>query len=199
MSIEAWIAIGIAVVLIIYAIVIYNTLNSYREQYKNGYSQIDVQLKRRHDLIPNLVNTAKAYMKHEAETLTAVTEARAKALQAADAARTNPGDPKAMAALGSAEGELMATLGNARVAFEAYPDLKADANMRQLSEELTTTENRVAYARQGYNDLVQKFNEYRKSFPAIVLAGLFGFREDAGFMEYDDIAEARQAPVVAFD
>jgi LemA protein len=186
----------IVVVLVFWVISIYNGLVRARNAYKNGFAQIDVQLTRRHDLIPNLVETAKGYMRHERETLEAVTAARTSAVTAQAAATANPGDPGAMGQLGGAENILTQTLGRLFALAEAYPDLKANQNMMQLSEELTSTENKVAFARQAYNDAVMSFNNRREVFPASVIAGMFGFSAAALFET--EGPEQRQAPQVRF-
>ena len=169
-----------------------------RNRVKNAFAQIEVQLKRRYDLIPNLVETAKGYLSHERETLEAVTEARNAASQLLDAAAKTPGAAGAMRDLAGAEGALGSALGRLNVVMEAYPDLKASANMMQLSEELTTTENKVAFARQSFNDQVMEYNTYRQSFPPIVFAGAFGHREDASLLEFEDSAAIQDAPKVTF-
>jgi LemA protein len=164
----------VIVVLVVFAAIsIYNGLVTKRNAYKNGYSQIDVQLKRRYDLIPNLVETAKGYLKHERETLEAVVAARNTAATAARAAAGNPGDPAAMSGLASAEGALGGVLTRFMAVAEAYPDLKANTNMMALQEELTSTENRIAFARQAYNDAVMTYNNARETFPGMLLAGGF--------------------------
>jgi len=155
------------------AISIYNGLVTKRNGYRNAFAQIDVQLKRRHDLIPNLVETAKAYLKHERETLEAVVAARNAASTAAKVAAANPGDPQAMQGLSSAEGVLSGTLSRLLAVAEAYPDLKANQTMSQLMEELSSTENRIAFARQAYNDAVMTYNNARETFPGVLLAGGF--------------------------
>ncbi len=175
---------------------VYNGLVKLRNLYKNSFSQIDVQLKRRHDLIPNLVETAKAYMAHESGTLEAVIAARNVASGARQAAAANPGDPAALAQLGKAEAGLGGVLGRLFAVAEAYPDLKANQNMMQLSEELTSTENKVAFARQAYNDSVLAYNNKREVFPNNIVAGMFGFSEAALF-EIEVEAE-REAPKVQF-
>lgn len=154
---------------------IYNSLVSKRNRYKNAFSQIDVQLKRRYDLIPNLVETAKAYLKHERETLEAVIAARNAAFTAASRAAVSPGDLQAMKGLASAETQLTATMGKFMAVMESYPDLKANTNMIKLAEELTSTENRVAFARQAYNDSVTDYNTSREQFPAVIFSGSLGF------------------------
>ena len=164
---------GLVVVLGLWAISIYNGLVTKRNAYKNAFSQIDVQLKRRHDLIPNLVETAKAYLKHERETLEAVVAARNAAATAARTAAAKPGDPGAMAGLSSAEGVLTGALSRFLAVAEAYPDLKANQTMSQLMEELTSTENRIAFARQAFNDAVMSYNNARETFPGALLAGSF--------------------------
>ncbi len=164
---------AIVLVLVVGAISIYNGLVTKRNAYKNAFSQIDVQLKRRYDLIPNLVETAKGYLKHERETLERVIAARNTALTAARTAAASPGDPSAMAGLSSAEGALSGVLTRFMALAEAYPDLKANQNMMQLTEELTSTENRIAFARQAYNDAVMTYNNARETFPGLLLAGGF--------------------------
>ncbi len=175
----------------------YNGLVGKRNRYKNAYAQIDVQLKRRYDLIPNLVETVKGYMKHEKDTLEAVIKARNLAYNAAQGAAQSPGDPNAMKSLASAEGALSAGLGRLMALSEAYPDLKANTNMRDLSEQLTSTENKVAFARQAYNDSVTDYNVAREVFPAVMLAGMFGFTS-AGLLEVIESQSERQAPKVSF-
>ncbi|HEY3008062.1 MAG TPA: LemA family protein [Micromonosporaceae bacterium] len=192
---------GICLLLVVLALIawvvsIYNGLVRARNAYKNAFAQIDVQLTRRHDLIPNLVETAKAYIRHERETLEAVTAARAAAVNAQANASGNPGDPGAMQGLGGAENMLTQALGRLFAVAEAYPDLKANQNMMQLSEELTSTENRVAFARQGYNDSVMTYNNRRETFPASIFAGMFGFGP-AALLEIDDPG-TREAPRVSF-
>lgn len=188
--------IALAVVFVLWAVAIYNGLVTARNAYKNAFAQIDVQLTRRYDLIPNLVETAKAYMAHERDTLEAVTRARAAAVGGLAAAKANPGDPAAMAQLAGAEQGLSGALGRLMVVSEQYPDLKANQNMMQLSEELTSTENRVAFARQAYNDSVMSYNNKREVFPSSVLAGMFNFLA-AALLEITEPAK-REAPKVAF-
>ncbi len=192
-----WIVLGVIVLLIIIVIGIYNGLVTRRNQYKNAYAQIDVQLKRRYDLIPNLVETAKGYIKHERETLEAVVKARNQAVTAAQAAAAKPGDPAAMGGLSQAEGMLTGALGRLMVVVEQYPDLKANQNMMQLMEELTSTENRVAFSRQAFNDAVMSYNISREKFPSNIIAGMFGFSE-AKLLESTESEQERKAPKVQF-
>ncbi len=181
-----------------WAVAIYNQLVALKNRYKNAFAQIEVQLKRRYDLIPNLVETAKGYISHERETLEAVTAARdAAASVLADAAR-DPGNADAIRNLATQEGVLASALGRLNVTVEAYPDLKANENMMQLSEELTSTENKVAFARQAFNDQVMAYNTYRQSFPNVVLAGPFGHGTDAELLEFADSAAIQEAPSVSF-
>jgi LemA protein len=182
--------------LLIFFIGQYNALVVLRNRFKNAFSQIDVQLKRRYDLIPNLVETAKAYMEHESKTLEAVTQARNLAQTAGGRAATNPGDPSAMRELAGAEAGLTGALGRLLAVAENYPDLKANQNMMQLTEELTSTENKVAFARQAYNDSVMAYNTKREVFPTNIVAGIFNFAA-AELFQVDNAAE-RQAPKVSF-
>jgi LemA protein len=192
-----WIFLGIIVALAVWAITIYNGLVQLRNRFKNAFAQIDVQLKRRYDLIPNLVETAKGYIKHERETLEAVTKARNVALAAAQAAAANPGNPAAMQSLGQAEGALTGVLGRLLAVSESYPDLKANQNMLALQEELSSTENKVAFARQAFNDAVMEYNTKRESFPDNIFAGAFGFTP-AELLAATESAEERKAPKVSF-
>ncbi len=184
-------------VLVVIAVGMYNGLIRMREQVRNSWSQIDVQLKRRYDLIPNLVEAAKGYLSHERQTLEAVIAARGAAVNAAQRAAAAPGEPSAMAGLAQAEGALGGALGRLLAVFESYPDLKANQNVLQVQEELTSTENRVAFARQGYNDAVMAYNTRRESFPENIVAGLFAFKE-AMLLEATESKEERQAPKVKF-
>ena len=177
---------------------IYNKLVALKNRYENGFAQIEVQLKRRYDLIPNLVETAKGYLKHERETLESVIQARNQALAGLQAAAAAPGSADAMKELASAEGMLGSALGRLNVVVEAYPDLKANQNMMQLTEELTSTENKVAFSRQGYNDQVMEYNTYRQSFPPVVFAGMFGHPTDAELLEFEDSEQIQAAPQVSF-
>jgi LemA protein len=197
MHVGLWIFIAIIVGGVVWAISIYNGLVTQRNRYKNAYAQIDVQLKRRYDLIPNLVETAKGYIKHERETLEAVTRARNVALAAAQGAAANPGNPEVMHQLSQAEGALTGVLGRLLAVSESYPDLKANQNMLALQEELTSTENKVAFARQGYNDSVMEYNTGRESFPNNIFANLFSFGP-AELLQATESAEERKAPQVKF-
>lgn len=190
--------VGLAVIAALWGVGIYNGLVTARNAFKNAFAQIDVQLQRRFDLIPNLVETAKGYMSHERETLEAVIAARSAAQSGLSAAKANPGDPAAMAGLAAAQGQLNAGLGRLLAVAEAYPDLKANQNMMQLTEELTTTENKVAFARQAYNDSVMAFNNKREVFPSSVLAGMFNFGPAALLDIPADKPEMREAPRVQF-
>jgi LemA protein len=197
MGIGGWIVVAVIVVVALWAVGIYNGLVALRNRFKNAFAQIDVQLKRRYDLIPNLVEIAKGYMKHERETLEAVIKARNSAQSAAQAAAANPGSPGAMQQLGAAEGALSGVLGRLFALAEAYPDLKANQNMLSLQEELTSTENKVAFARQAFNDSVMAYNTKRESFPDVVFAGMFGFGP-AELLQATESAEERKAPAVRF-
>ena len=188
---------GIILLAIIIVAAIYNSMVTLRNRYKNSFSQIDVQLKRRYDLIPNLVETAKGYMKHERQTLEAVINARNSALSASQKASGNPGDPSAMKDLASAETLLTGTLGRLFALAENYPNLKANENMLQLQEELTSTENRVAFARQAFNDAVTAYNIACEKFPNTIIAGMFNFSL-AQLLESTEAPEERKAPKVSF-
>jgi LemA protein len=187
---------GLLVVFVLFLVGIYNNLVTLRNRFKNAFSQIDVQLKRRYDLIPNLVETAKAYMKHERETLEAVIQARNQAVTAEGRAAANPADAGAMKGLMGAEAALTGAVGRLFALMESYPDLKANQNMAQLTEELTSTENRVAFARQAYNDAVTEYNTSREKFPNVIIANSMGFTA-APLFEVET-KEERQAPKVSF-
>lgn len=191
-----FVLIVLAVLVGLFVMGAYNGLVALRNRYKNAFAQIDVQLKRRYDLIPNLVETAKAYLKHERETLEAVITARNAAQSAGSRAAANPGDPEAMRALAGAEGGLSGALGRLFALSEAYPDLKANQNMAQLTEELTSTENKISFARQAYNDAVMAYNTKRESFPANLVAGTFHFGA-AELFQIENPAE-KEAPKVSF-
>ena len=186
----------IVVIVVAFVAANYNRLVTMRNRYKNSYAQIDVQLKRRYDLIPNLVETAKGYMKHESGTLEAVTQARNIAYTASKNAATNPGDADAMKSLVSAESGLGGALSRLMVVSEQYPDLKANQNMMQLTEELTSTENKISFARQAYNDSVMTYNTDREVFPSNLIAGMFNFLPAELFVI--DKPEEKQAPKVSF-
>ncbi len=190
------ILVGIIVVLGLWVTGIYNSLVTLRNRFKNAFAQIDVQLKRRYDLIPNLVEIAKGYLKHEHETLEAVIKARNIAASAALAAAANPADANAMRNLAGAESGLTGALSRLMVVSEAYPELKANQNMLQLTEELTSTENKISFARQAYNDSVMGYNTTRETFPNVIFAGMFGFLP-AELFKIDDPTE-RNAPKVQF-
>jgi len=186
----------VAVFLVVFGVGVYNRLVTLRNRFQNAYAQIDVQLKRRYDLIPNLVETAKGYLSHERETLEAVIAARNQAASANEKAASNPGNPEAMKGIMGAESALTGAMGRLFAVMEAYPDLKANQNMSQLSEELTSTENKVAFARQAYNDAVMVYNTNRETFPNNVIANMFNFNP-AELFEIEDDSE-RDAPQVSF-
>lgn len=191
------ILLAVVAVVVILAVSLYNKLVSLRNRFKNAFAQIDVQLRRRYDLIPNLVETAKGYLRHERETLEGVIAARNTAQTANAAAAKNPGDPQAMQQLAQAEGALTGVLGRLFALAEAYPDLKSNTTMNQLMEELRSTENRVAFARQAYNDSVTQYNTARESFPAVIFAGPMGFGA-AELFEVESFEE-RDVPQISFE
>jgi len=190
------IAVVVLILLVAYPISVYNKLVSLRNRFKNAFSQIDVQLKRRYDLIPNLVNVAKQYMAHEKETLEAVIQARNQAMSTEKEVSQDPGDPESMQKLMGAEQSLTGAMGRLFALSENYPDLKANQNMMQLTEELTSTENKIAFARQSFNDSVMTYNTNREKFPNNIIANAFGFKE-ARLFEID-VADEREAPNVEF-
>jgi LemA protein len=198
MSASTIIVLIILAVVIFWVVGIFNKLVTLKNRYKNAFSQIEVQLKRRYDLIPNLVETAKGYIQHERETLEAVINARNQAMSGLEKASANPGNPAATLDLNHAEGMLSGALGKLNVVVEAYPDLKANQNMMQLSEELTSTENKVAFSRQAFNDAVTEYNTYKQTFPPVIFAGTFGHSENASLLEFADSEAMQEAPKVSF-
>src|SRR3954447_21006651 len=197
MGIAAIVVLAVILAVVFWLVAIYNGLVELRNRFKNAFSQIDVQLKRRNDLIPNLVESVKGYMQHERGTLDAVIKARGSAVSAAQAAAASPGDPAAMQTLGRAEGVLGGALGRLIAVFEQYPDLKANQNVLGLQEELSSTENKEAFARQAYNDSVMEYNTRRESFPDSFFAGMFGFAP-AELLQATESADERKAPQVSF-
>ena len=194
-TIISWV---VLIFVLFYIVRIYNLLVAYKNQYENAFAQIEVQLKRRYDLIPNLVEATKAYLTHEKETLEAVISARNTALAGLKEASKNPGNAAALSKIAAGEGMLKSALGALNVAVEAYPELKANQNIADLTEELTSTENRVSYSRQAFNDSVMQYNVFRQSFPNNFFAPTFGHRTDAALLEFEDSKEIQQAPKVSF-
>ena len=197
MDIGGWILLGVLAAAVVFAIAVYNRLVLLKNRFKNAFAQIDVQLKRRYDLIPNLLESVKGYMQHERGTLEEVIRARGAAVSAEGRAAAAPGDPAAMQALAQAEGVLGGALGRLLAVFEAYPDLKANQSVAALQEELSSTENKIAFARQAYNDSVMQYNTQRETFPDNLFAGVFGFTA-AELLQATESAEERKAPKVSF-
>ena len=197
MLITSLIIVGVLIILVMIVVGIYNKLVTLKNRFENAFSQIEVQLQRRYDLIPNLIETVKGYMAHEKETLEAVIQARNQAQSSLQAASQNPGDASAIAGLAGAEGLLGGALGRIFALSESYPDLKANQNMANLQEELSSTENKVAFSRQAFNDAVTSYNTYKQTFPPVVFAGMFGHGQDAALLEFES-EKIKEAPKVQF-
>lgn len=191
------IIVGVLIVLIMIIVGIYNKLVTLKNRFENAFSQIEVQLQRRYDLIPNLIETVKGYMAHEKETLEAVIQARNQAQSSLQTASQNPGDAAAIAGLAGAEGVLGGALGRIFALSESYPDLKANQNMANLQEELSSTENKVAFSRQSFNDSVTEYNTYKQTFPPVIFAGMFGHGQDGTLLEFES-KKIKEAPKVQF-
>jgi len=189
---------AVLAMLVVYVISIFNRLVTLKNRFLNAFSQIDVQLKRRYDLIPNLIETAKGYMAHERETLEAVINARNQAMSGLQALGADPANAAALSGLASAETSLAGAMAKFNIVVEAYPELKANENMMQLSEEITVTENKVSFARQAFNDAVTAYNDYKQSFPPVFFAPTFGHAKDATLLEFEDREAIQKAPKVSF-
>ena len=197
MLITTLVIVGVLIVLVLIVVGIYNKLVTLKNRFENAFSQIEVQLQRRYDLIPNLIETVKGYMAHEKETLEAVIQARNQAQSSLQAASQNPGDASAIAGLAGAEGMLGGALGRIFALSESYPDLKANQNMANLQEELSSTENKVAFSRQAFNDSVTAYNTYKQTFPPVFFAGMFGHGQDGTLLEFES-KKIKEAPKVQF-
>ena len=197
MLITTLVIVGVSIVLVMIVVGIYNKLVTLKNRFENAFSQIEVQLQRRYDLIPNLIETVKGYMAHEKETLEAVIQARNQAQSSLQAASQNPGDATAIAGLAGAEGMLGGALGRIFALSESYPDLKANQNMANLQEELSSTENKVAFSRQAFNDSVTAYNTYKQTFPPVFFAGMFGHGQDGTLLEFES-KKIKEAPKVQF-